>query len=316
MGADDVVSLATEHAPRFAPGSSEFQPLLAPPLRSPERLAEIREDVEAIDIFRGTLVSYDRGAAAILVGVPAPGDGTGAGIGKTVDRTALYHRIVATTRPYAAAGQRISVVGAPAAEAMLGEEVLKDLALLVPLALAVIATVLWLSCGRTWALIVGLAKIGAAQVFTFGLIGWCGQPVYLTTAVILPVLLTTVGLSDEIHLLWRYRHRAAGELPAAALRRASRRSSAGRSSSTSLTTAIGFLSFLTSPIRPVWSFGLFAGAGCTVLPALGAGGDAGAARPPRGPHSGGRSPAPPARLVRRPSRWAPGRGSPCRSSLW
>ncbi len=260
VGADDVVSLATEHAPRFAPGSYEFQPLLAPPLRSPQRLAEIREDVEAIDIFRGTLVSYDRGAAAILVGVPAPGDGTGAGIGKTVDRTALYHRIVATTRPYAAAGQRISVVGAPAAEAMLGEEVLKDLALLVPLALAVIATVLWLSCGRTWALIVGLAKIGAAQVFTLGLIGWSGQPVYLTTA-ILPVLLTTVGLSDEIHLLWRYRHRVAGEEPAAALRRAFQE--VGRPIIlTSLTTAAGFLSFLTSSIRPVWSFGLFAGAGC------------------------------------------------------
>jgi predicted RND superfamily exporter protein len=253
VGADNVVSLATEHAPRFAPGSFEFQPLLAPPLRTPERLAEIREDVESIDIFHGTLVSYDRRAAAILVGVPAPGR-------EELDRTALYHRVAAAARPYETAGGRISVVGAPAAEALLGESILGDLALLVPLALVVIAGVLWACCGRTWAVLVGLAKIGAAQVFTLGLIGWSGQPVYLTTA-ILPVLLTTVGLSDEIHLLWRYRHRPAGEDPAAALRRALQ--DVGRPIIlTSLTTAAGFLSFLTSSIRPVWSFGLFAGAGC------------------------------------------------------
>ena len=253
VGSDNVVSLATEHAPRFAPGSFEFQPLLAPPLRSPQRLAEIREDVESIDIFHGTLVSYDRRAAAILVGVPALGEGG-------LDRAALYHRVAAATRPYATAGERISVVGAPAAEALLGESILRDLALLVPLALAVIAAVLWASCGRTWAVMVGLAKLAAAEVFTLGLIGWSGQPVYLTTA-ILPVLLTTVGLSDEIHLLWCYRHRPPGEEPALALRRAFLE--VGRPIIlTSLTTAAGFLSFLTSSIRPVWSFGLFAGAGC------------------------------------------------------
>ena len=121
------------------------------------------------------------------------------------------------------------MVGAPAAEALLGEHVLADLALLMPLALLVIATILWTTCGRAWGVLLGLAKVGAAQVFTFGLIGWCGQPVYLTTAVI-PVLLTTVGLSDEIHLLWRYRHRPAGQPPDRGAPPEPSRSSAGRSS--------------------------------------------------------------------------------------
>jgi predicted RND superfamily exporter protein len=252
VGPENVVSLATEHAARFSPGSYEFRRLLEPPLRAPGRLAEIREDVEAVDLFHGTLVSYDRRAAAILVGVPPPGG--------TIDRAALYHRALAVTRPYAAAGERVSVVGAPAAEALLGKHVLADLAVLVPLSILVIAAILWVSCGRGWAMVVGLAKIGAAQVFTLGLIGWSGQPVYLTTAII-PVLLTTVGLSDEIHLLWQYRHRQAGEDPAAALRRAFQ--TVGRPIIlTSLTTAAGFFSFLTSPIPPVWSFGLFAAIGC------------------------------------------------------
>lgn len=248
LGPDSVQSLATESGGRFDPGGSGFRPLLDPPPRTPERLAEARADVEAIDLLHGTLVSFDRRAAALLVGVP-----------RDVDRAALYHRIEATARRYETPQDRTSVVGAPAAEALLGEHVLADLALLVPLSLAVIAAFLWMACGRAWGVFIGLLKVGAAQVFTFGLLGWCGEPVYLTTAVI-PILLTTVGLSDEIHLLWRYRHRPAAQPPAEALRQTL--AELGRPIVlTSLTTAVGFLSFLTSPIRPVWSFGLFTGIG-------------------------------------------------------
>ena len=256
IGPDSVQSLATEASGRFYPGSSRFRPLLEPPPRTPQRLAEVREDVAAIDLLQGTLVSFDRRAAAILVGVPGPDAG---GSGEAVDRAALYREVAAAASRYETAADRVSVVGAPAAEALLGEHVLADLGRLVPLALVVIAAILWAACGRAWGVFLGLVKVGAAQVFTFGLIGWCGQPVYLTTAVI-PVILTTVGLCDEIHLLWRFRHRSADQPYEAALRQTL--AELGRPIVlTSLTTAIGFLSFLTSPIRPVWSFGLFTGIG-------------------------------------------------------
>ena len=259
VGPDAVQSLATEMSGRFYPDGSRFRTLLDPPPQTPARLAEVREDVAAIDLLHGTLVSFDRRAAAVLVGVPGAAGAAGGNPGEVVDRAALYHRVTAAARRYETASDRVSVVGAPAAEALLGEHVLADLALLVPLALAVIVAVLWAACGRFWAVVLGLAKVGAAQVFTFGLLGWCGQPVYLTTAVI-PVLLTTVGLTDEIHLLWRYRHRPANQPPAEALRQTL--AELGRPIVlTSLTTAIGFLSFLTSTIRPVWSFGLFTGIG-------------------------------------------------------
>jgi predicted RND superfamily exporter protein len=207
-----VQSLATERGPRFAPGGSSFQRLLEPPATTPERLAELREDVDSIDILHGTLVSYDRRAAAVLIGVPDPSDPA------AMDRTELYHRVSQTARRYETGGDRVSVVGPPAAEALLGEHILSDLAVMVPLALVIIGAVLWITCGRAWAAFLGLVKVGAAQVFTLGLMGWCGEPVYLTTAMI-PVLLTTIGLADEIHLLWHYRHRPADEPASAALRR-------------------------------------------------------------------------------------------------
>ncbi len=253
IGAENVQSLASEKRLYSSPSRIGFQPLLEPPPTTPERLAEVRSDVEATNVFHGTLVSYDRKAAAVLVGVPSEMDSG------EVDRTALYHRVVTIARRYGTADDRVSVVGAPAAEALLGEHILADLVLLIPLALAVIALILWIACGRAWGVAIGLAKIGAALVFTLGLVGWCGQPVYLTTAVI-PVLLITIGLSDEVHLLWRYRHRPPDEPPAAALRR-SLEELARPITLTSLTTAFGFLSFLTSAIRPVWSFGLFTAIG-------------------------------------------------------
>ncbi|HBL29074.1 MAG TPA: hypothetical protein DD490_19745, partial [Acidobacteria bacterium] len=251
----DVQSLATESGGAFYPGSFQFRPLLEPPPRTPDRLAEVQADVEAIDVLHGTLVSRDRRATAILVGVPGPSDPRGS----AVDRTALYHRVAALALRHETASDHLSVVGAPAAEALLGEHVLADLALLVPLALAVIAAVLWWACGRAWAALLGLAKVGAAQVFTLGLMGWCGQPVYLTTAMI-PVLLTTIGLADEVHLLWHYRHRPAAEPPAAALHRILGELAAPVVL-TSITTAVGFLSFLTSAILPVSRFGLFTALG-------------------------------------------------------
>lgn len=251
VGPDNVMSLATERRDRVYPGTLNFRPFLDPLPETPEQLAEVRGDVEAARILTGTLVSADGRAATILVGVPPGGD-----------RSGLYRRILATVEPLAGDGERLLVVGAPVAESLLGRHLLADLALLVPLALAVIALVLWLGCRRLWGVALGVAEVGACLAFTFGLMGWLGVPVYLTTAV-LPVILTTLGLADEIHIFWHYqRLLARGEdhaPPHAVLE--SLREMTAPVVFTSLTTALGFLSFLTSPIAPVRIFGVFAAAG-------------------------------------------------------
>lgn len=255
-----VVSLATEHSPRYDPRTGGFLPLLVPAPTTPARLAEVREQVEDTEVAHGTLVSHDRRAAVVLIGMPRP-DEVGADERRRdrLDRGALYRRIAAVAEGYAGGGHRVSVVGAPAAEALLGDHVLGDLALLIPLVMLVVGAVLWWACGRAAAAVVGLVKVGAAQLFTFGVIGWCGQPVYLTTAVI-PVLLATVGIADELHLLWSF-YRRPGDEPAATAIERTLRQLARPVVFTSLTTALGFLTFLASSIRPVASVGLFTAVG-------------------------------------------------------
>jgi predicted RND superfamily exporter protein len=270
---EDVVSLATEHRHRVYPGTLNFRPFLDPPPDTPELLKLLDDDLRVARILDGTLISADRKAVTVLVGVP-PLDPA-----HPYDRVDLYRRVDAAVQPFANDTDRIDVVGAPAAESLLGTHILEDLRLLLPLSLAVIGFVVWLGTRRMAGLGIAGLKIVVCLVWTFGLMGWVGSPVYLTTAV-LPVILVTVGLASEIHILWHYQRELAraaesGLSPLEALRETfdTLRRPVFYSAAT---TAFGFFSFLLSQLAPVRAFGLFAGLGVlfcmlaslTLVPAL------------------------------------------------
>lgn len=255
VGTEHVVSLATEKRDRVYVGTLNFMPFLDPIPKTPEEIAHVKSDVDAAAILYGTLVSADGKAATVLVGVPPGPPGK-------VDRTELYNQVLAMSRPFEGGADRISVVGAPVAEALLGVHILEDLRHLLPLAVGAIALAIWIACRRLWGVTLAMLKIGAVLTVTFGLMGWTGSPVRLTSAM-LPVLLTTMGLADEIHLFFRYQRRLAegedGPFPGAVvetLRQMSRPMVL-----TAITTAIGFFSLLTSPLPAVRSLGIFAGLG-------------------------------------------------------
>ena len=261
---ESVMSLATETRDEVFPGTLTFRTFLDPLPDTPERLERLKADLEAAEIFTGTLISNDSRAVTILVGAPAA---TGDGSSSFYDRTALYQRILAVVEPIAAgggeaggdSGDRVYVVGAPIAESLLGTHILEDTKKLLPIAMTVIAIVLWIGCRRFWGVMLGLAEVGACLIWTFGLMGWLGVPVYLTTGV-LPIILTIVGLADEIHIFWHYQRLlacGASETPV----RDTMREMTPPLVLTSLTTTLGFLSFLASPIAAVRVFGIFAGVG-------------------------------------------------------
>lgn len=268
IGSGSVTSLATERRERLDPGTGlSFRSFLDPLPRTPAGFALLRQDLArpSAAVLQGFLVATDGRAAAVVAEVPE---------GET--RRAIVRQIRDAAARIESPRDRILVVGAPVAEALLGDHILADLALLLPLALAVISAVLWLGCRRLWGVLLGLAEVGACLVFTFGLMGWMGVPVYLTTA-ILPVILVTLGLADEIHVYWHYQHLLAskprGPHPAAI--RTTMEEMATPVVLTSFTTVIGFLSFTPSGQRPVLWLGVFAGIGVlfclvwtlTVLPA-------------------------------------------------
>lgn len=247
----NLMSLASEGRDRIA--SMDYSPYLFPLPQTPQEIAELRVDIDAVPLLKGTLVAPDYSGASLLVQVP-PG----------VDRQALYRKILATVAGFDAGENRIHVVGAPVAESQLGDHLLSDLARLLPLSGVLFAAALWLAFRRPAAIAVVMAHVGGCLVFTFGLMGWSGQPVFITTA-ILPVVLCTMAIASEVHLLaaaqrWRRedgRGGAAGAAFAGAVITAMWRPL----SLTVLTTAIGFGSFVLSDLPPVRAFGGWATVG-------------------------------------------------------
>jgi len=255
----DVASLATEHSDRVRPGTLEFRPWLEALPRDEHELSRLRRDLEQVDIYGGTLLSSDKpaSAAAILVGVPPD-----------ADRRALVSQVRSLLWPAVAALREAGVpveghlVGAPVAESQLGDHVLDDLVLLVPLALAVMALIFLLAFKSPVAVLLPLVEVGACLVVVFALMGWSGTPVYLTAAV-LPVILTAVGVADELHLFTSFLRRRRA-FPDEDTSRAVERTLDEMTRpvvTTSLTTAVGFLAFAAAPIGPVRAFGLFMAVG-------------------------------------------------------
>jgi predicted RND superfamily exporter protein len=269
VGAADLLSLATEHTFRFRPGSLRLRTFLETPPETPEQIARVRDDLRRIGLYDGVLVSADGRATAVMVGAPA-----------AADRAAFHRAVRAAAAGLQGGGDTVEVIGAPVAEALLGNHILADLGLpreltgeeaggrrsgLVPLVFAVMALVFLIAFRHPFAALAPLATIAACLVTTFGLMGWLGVPVYLTTTV-LPVILTAVGVTDQVHVYHRYAalRRGRPELDPAALAAATMDEMAWPVAQTWVTTAVGFLSFALSPLPPVQAFGLFAAVGIFV----------------------------------------------------
>lgn len=274
IGPRHVMSLATERRDRVYPGTLKFRPFLDPLPTNPGLMSHLRDDVAAAGILDGTLVAENGQAAAVLIGVPDPAGAAGLA-GQEVDRRQLYQRVLAAVDSVAIGADRVAVVGAPAAEALLGNHVLEDLLTLIPASLVVMALILGWRLRRPWGVALGLLEVAACLVFVFGLMGWLGVPVFLTTAV-LPVVLTTLGLADEIHVFSHYQRllgrRSDDGIPVV---ERTLRDMARPVAFTSWTTSIGFLSFAATDIEAIRMFGVFAAVGIlfcllwtfTVIPA-------------------------------------------------
>ncbi len=295
-----IFSLATEHNYRVRTGTLQYQTFLERmPTNRPE-LRQLRYDIKKIQLYDGTLVSKDEKGTAILVGAATD-----------VDRVALYGRIRDIVDRKADRPEHIHVIGAPVAEALLGTHILDDLGVpesllgaklprpettstsevggiaklrntvartigLVPVAIAVMAIVFLISFRSVVATALPLMEVGACLVFVFGMMGWCNVPVYLTIAV-LPVILTAIGVADEIHIFHRYAD-LLRENPSAPHRETLATTMTDMTPpvvKTSITTIVGFLSFTLSPLGPVRAFGIFTAVGVlfcmlwslTVIPA-------------------------------------------------
>jgi len=151
----------------------------------------------------------------------------------------------------------------------------RELAVFFPVSVAVVALFLAIGFRRVWGVLVPVGVVGLTVMWQVGIMTLMDRPLGILT-MLLPTILFVVGMSDVVHILERY---------IAALRDGHTKARAmaiayhevGLATFlTSLTTAIGFATLLTSGIGPIREFGAFTAAGVflafllsfTLLPAV------------------------------------------------
>lgn len=143
----------------------------------------------------------------------------------------------------------------------------REVALFVGLGLVLLVTFLYIAFRTWWGIVIPLTVILLSGLGTLAFMEVTGKGIDIMT-IVLPTIIFVVGMSDVVHIITRYLDELRGGLPPfVALRKAFREVGLA-TFLTSLTTALGFLTLLSSAIVPIREFGLYTAAGVFIAFAL------------------------------------------------
>jgi len=116
---------------------------------------------------------------------------------------------------------------------------------------------------RFWSIALTLVSLGLGMLLFMGFLAWAGRELNAISA-LYPLLMIIVGTSDVIHILSKYQDELGKGLPPPAAIRLTIRQIGLATFMTSLTTAVGFASLVTSRTEPIRDFGLNAAVGVLI----------------------------------------------------
>lgn len=252
-----VLSVANAPDVRAVDGEVVVEPFLGVLPADAAGREALRRSVLGSPLYGGSLVARDARATAILVRVPEVSD-------DALMRSELDRRVVEEVRAAfaGAPGLEIWLTGGPHIQAE-GARVLLAESLTLPLAsLALLGAVLVLAFRTVRGVLVPVAAIALAVLWTLGVAAASGHALNAVT-VLVPPLLVTLGLSYAVHVVSESyeeaRHRPI--LPQRELVAEALRATATPLFTCGLTTAVGFGSLCLSPLQAVREFGWLSLAG-------------------------------------------------------
>lgn len=160
-------------------------------------------------------------------------------------------------------GAETHLVGVPLVQATYARVALRDIVLLVPVTILVIALLLGIAFRRLYAVVGPLTGVGLATICTLGLIQALGLPFDMVNSVS-GVVILVVGVAEGAHIVARHREEVmrlgpGGDRTEAILR--TMQSMTPACFVTSATTAVGFASLATAQLPAIVGFGLVLAAG-------------------------------------------------------
>jgi len=219
--------------------------------KSEEKLNKLKQNVENNEMTFGRLVSYDETVTVII-----------AEIKDDVFTQEFYEEILSLAASYETEDIKIHVAGRPIVEgtmALLGPA---DMKKMVPIVLLVITLVLFFMLRSVKSTLLTMAVVFFSTLWVFGLMAAVNIPIYAVSTMI-PVMLIAIGVADGIHL-YSHLHLFLRKNPNATKKEATVDMIQNMWKPvvmTSITTATGFVSLLTSQVYPIKYFGVFTAIG-------------------------------------------------------
>ncbi len=226
------------------------------PPSDPAALAALRARALAHPIWSSLFVSPDARHAGLLIET-AVIEGDGEFRKKITDAA----RALVDRPEYAR--YRPKVVGPPIMDADVDRTLARESRIFGLASLALISLVLLLTFRRPIDVLTPLIVVAVTDLWVIGSMGFAGVPLTMMS-IVLPGVITVVGVGDAIHVIAEYRARiTAGADPRAAVVDTVRRTGLP-CAFTSLTTMVGFGSLMAMDLRPGREMGLFAAIGVVV----------------------------------------------------
>lgn len=258
----DVASLATLDNITATAEGLRIAPFMATVPQTATEIAQLKAAAFANPLVVNWLVSRD-GTGLLIVAKMEPSDGTVASIAR---RETGYRQLQALLGGYRASGtpEQFWVTGRGPMEVTYAEEVRREVGYSAVPMLVLLGFTLWLTYRTLRSVMLPLFVVSIALLWTVAVMAILDIPLDFVSTM-MPVIVATTGLAASIHILGGYYH-ALGTQP-------------GLSSSAavllamtalwepvllaSVTTTVGFLSFMTATLLPVRYFGLATAIGFT-----------------------------------------------------
>lgn len=243
----EVTSLYTADNIVGSEGSMEVNSFYKRVPKSEEGLATLRQQVLDNDMVYRRLVSEDETVTVII-----------AEIKDDVFSQEFYEDILKLAKNSETESINIHVAGRPIVEgtmALLGPA---DMTRMVPIVILVIVLVLFFTLRSVSGTLVTMMVVFLSTIWAFGLMAAVNIPIYAVSTMI-PVMLIAIGVADGIHL-YSHLQLFIQKRPDATKKEAVLDMLSHMWKPvvmTSVTTAVGFVSLLTSQVYPIKYFGIF-----------------------------------------------------------
>jgi predicted RND superfamily exporter protein len=208
--------------------------------KTQEKLDELQQRVRSNEMVYGRLVSENETVTVII-----------ARINDDVFTQEFYNEILEGE-------EKVHVAGRPIVEGTMAVLGPADMKRMVPIVLTVIILILLFLLRSVKNTILTMLVVLFSTIWTFGLLAVVGIPIYAVFTTI-PVMLIAIGVADGIHLfshvdLFRVENPTASKIDTI---RNMVQEMWKPVVMTSVTTAVGFISLLTSQVYPIKYFGVF-----------------------------------------------------------